>query len=396
MAEVSSLQTGINGILKNLYLPGIVSQINDEIIPLLQIIERNGEDIVGAGDIKVAFGYGRHGGIGNRAENGTFPTAGYRRVVQATWGTKNIFGIFQITDKMIEGAANDRVAFANVLDTQLEALITDVKDNFARQCFGNGSGVLANVGEDMSAGSTTIPVSSTQYLAEGQQIDILDASNNYSAISGAANVTITSVDRANNQIVISGTGVQAADEDVIVISGNYGNELTGLGAVFQTSGTIYGLDRSTYKFLIPTIKAINGGMSDLTIQAGIDAAMTLVGEEPDTLLCSFGVARAFQYYLSARRMTLETVKLESGAEVLSYNGKTIIKDRYSQPGRLYMLNSKDWKLHQIDEFKWREDGGTILQKLEDRPISQAVLYKFCDLGCRRPIAQVLLTGIEEK
>ena len=47
-------------------------------------------------------------------------------------------------------------------------------------------------------------------------------------------------------------------DDSRCMSSSYNNELTGLGAIFSDSDTLYGVDRGVHKWMKPYIKAVDG------------------------------------------------------------------------------------------------------------------------------------------
>lgn len=59
--------------------------------------------------------YGRHGGIGNRSDDGNLPTPRSRQTKQAKWETKNLFAQIQISDKTMRASRGDG-AFASLLE----------------------------------------------------------------------------------------------------------------------------------------------------------------------------------------------------------------------------------------------------------------------------------------
>src|SRR5690606_11973555 len=86
----------------------------------------------------------------------------------------------------------------------------------------------------------------------------------------------------------------------------------GLGAIFTPNNTIYGLDRSTRPYLNPTRVNINGEISEVGIQGGLDKAYTRTGVRHDFLIGSFGVQRAWMNLMISFRQHVNTVELKGG------------------------------------------------------------------------------------
>lgn len=62
---------------------------------------------------------------------------------------------------------------------------------------------------------------------------------------------------------------------------------------------------------------------------------------------------------------------------------------------LFQLDKKTWKLHQIGEFEWLDRDGAVLHRVTDKPVYEATLVKYGDLGCKVPAANTKLSGITE-
>ena len=374
--------------LKLFYLPGIQYQLNTA-NPILSVIERDKTSVVGS-EIRMALRYGRSGGVGNRADDGLLPTPNARKTRQARWETKNIFARIAISDKTMKASRSKEGAFISLLEADLEDAQADAKDNMARQVFGDGTGRLANLTANATA-STTIGVSTWQYFAEGQFIDIL-ASN---GTVKAAQREVIAVDDLANTITISGAGLVIAAGDFAVISGNFNEELTGFGSVFTANNTLYGINRATNKWFNPTLKNLGGEISEVAIQAQIDDTERKAGGKTNFLLSSYGVRRAYQELQLANKRITDVMKLEGGYEVISYNGMPFAVDKYAPNGTLYGLDLTTWKLYHIEDWNWLEEDGAVLHRVSDRPIWEATLARYCDIGCSKPKGNFMMTGIVE-
>jgi hypothetical protein len=83
---------------------------------------------------------------------------------------------------------------------------------------------------------------------------------------------ITAIDRANKYVVLENRNIASntvSADDIVVVQGSYNKELTGLGAIFGTQETLYGLSRVDYKWLTPA-KSTVSNITDVAIQAAID------------------------------------------------------------------------------------------------------------------------------
>lgn len=377
--------------LKIFYLPMFRRQLNDA-NAILAEIERNKESVVGS-EIRMALRYGRQGGIGNRADDGNMPTPNSRKTKQAKWETKNIFAHIYITDKTMKASRSNVGAFADLLQAELEDAASDSKDSMDRQVFGDGSGKLATCA--VNAAGTTLVVDNTQYFAEGQLIDILDNV----AVAKAQEREVTNVDDDAKTITISGAAVATVATDFITIAGSYNQELTGFGKVFTADNTLYGIPRAQNKWFNPTIKALNGEISEVGIQQLIDDCERKAGGNIDFLASSYGVRRGYQNLMLATKQNTDVLTLKGGYKALAYvaGDKTMpfTVDKYAPAGNLYGLDRSTWGNYEMDDWDWLDQDGAVLKLVSGKAVWEAVLAKYSDIGCSKPRGNFRATGIVE-
>lgn len=296
--------------LKMYYLPTMVTQINEKTDPFMAAIEKGSESVSGA-KVVMALRYGRNGGVGNRADDGDLPNPSSRKTKQAKWETKNLFARIMLTDKTMKASANSRGAFVDLLEAELDDAMMDAKENFARQLYGDGSGVITMT--KVNSSNTTLLVDDTIALAEGMLIDIVTASNGTVL---AQEREILLVDHDAKSITISGAAVVTAATHAVVVSGSYGLELTGLGKIFTPNSTIYEIDRATNKWMNPNTFAAGGEISELILQKGIDASEIYAGASIDYMIASHGVRRAYIYLFQTQKRIINTLDLKGGFKAL--------------------------------------------------------------------------------
>lgn len=383
--------SSISAALKEWYLAGLRTQINEETDPLWAELEKNTEDVSGD-EVVMSLRYGRSGGVGARADDGDLPTANARKSVKARFKTKNIFARMQITTKAIKTANQDRAAFVNMLEQTLNDLMVDAKDDVQRQAYGNGTGTIAQI--DGVAG-TTLTLDTVTGLAEGMLIDIMTNANAV-RIAGAE---ITSVDDDNLTIVVS-SAAGVLTTDYIVRSGAYNLEMTGLSSIFAQTGSIYGLARATYPWLKATQIAINGEISEVLIQKGLDNANNRTGVKVDFLIGPHGVLRAWQNLKEAQRSTVNTVQLKGGWEAPVYqNGRgqiiPMISAKYAPAQTLRGISRGNMKVAWMGDWDWMDEDGAILSRVSGKAAYEATLEMFADICCYVIRGQVEYTGIVE-
>lgn len=382
--------TSADNALKSVYLGVISDQLNTAANPLLARIRQSTADVWGK-EVRRLARYGVNGGVGAGTEEGDLPSAAGNNYEQFVTTLKNLYGTIEISDKAVRASENNVGAFVNLLSAEMEGLVRSSSFNFGRMLFGDGSGVLAEVS---SVSGTTVTVGSVKNIVEGMVVDFLDEG---SAVSGAEGRRILSVDRDNKTFTVSGGTLTGVDEGAqVCVQGSYNLELTGLGAIFKTTGSLYGIDRATHKWMIPYIKTSVGAITETAIQTAIDRLEETAGSRVDFIVCSWGVKRALQKLFSESKRNTDVMELEGGYRTISYNGIPVVADRFCPDGTMYLLNTQDFCLHQLCDWKWLEgDDGRVLKQVAGKPVYTATLVKYADLICTRPCGQAMLSGITE-
>ena len=376
--------------LKSFYLDAVAQQLNTEVNPLLAKIKQSTADVWGK-EVRRLAQYGVNGGVGAGTEEGSLPAAGGNNYDQFVTTLKNLYGTIEISDKAVRASENNVGAFVNLLNAEMDGLVRSSSFNFGRMLFGDGSGVLTTVS---AVSGTTVTATSVKNLIEGMVVDFISADT---AVTGATGRRITAVDRDNKTFTVSGatlTGV--AKDDKVCVQGSYNLELTGLGAIFKTTGTLYGLDRATHKWMIPYIKTSVGAITETAIQTAIDRLEETAGSRVNFIVCSWGVKRALQKLFGENKRNIDVTELAGGYRTITYNGIPVVADRFCPDGTMYLLNTEDFCLHQLCDWKWLEgDDGRVLKQVAGKPVYTATLVKYADLICTRPCGQAMLSGITE-
>lgn len=392
MVTISSAENA----LKTLYLGVVSEQLNTKVNPLLAKIRQSTADVWGK-EVRKLVPYGANGGIGAGTEDGNLPIAAGNNYKQFCLTLKNLYGTIEISDKAVRASANNSGAFVNLLNAEMEGLIKASKFNFGRMLFGDGSGKLATV---KSASGNEITLDEVTNVIEGMVVDFLTPSaSEYATISGATGRRILSIDRSNKKITVDG-GVltNVVDEnDIVTVQGSYGKEITGLGAIFGDSATLYGIKRGENLWLKPkSVAATGGAIDDSVIQKVVDDLEDVAGSTANFIVCNSGVRRAYQNYLTSNRTNVDTINLEGGFKAISFGGIPVVTDRFCPSGNMYVLNTDEFVLHQLCDWRWLEgDDGRVLKQTAGKPVYTATLVKYADLLCEKPSGQGVITGITE-
>ena len=383
--------TSADNALKTLYLGVVADQLNTAVNPLLARFQQTTSDVWGK-EIRKLAPFGINGGIGAGTEDGELPDAASNNYAQFVLTLKNLYGTIEISDKAIRASENSAGAFVNLLEAEMEGLIKASKFNFGRMLFGDGSGTLCKI---TAVSGNEFTVDAVNNLIEGMVVDVIGNSGKTPVVTARR---IVDVDRANKKVTLSGASIGVGtvnSGDFLTVQGSYGKELTGLGAIFGETETLYGLTRASNKWLSPYKKTASE-LSDITIQTAMDTLDEVAGSVADFIVCSGGVKRAYQEYLITNRSNIDVMNLQGGYKAISYTGIPVISDRFCPAGTMYVLNTSDFHLHQLCDWRWLEgDDGRIIKQVANKPVYTATLVKYADLICDRPIGQAMISGITE-
>lgn len=382
MVSISSA----NAALKTMYLDVVANQLNTKIHPFLNQIEKTEQDVVGK-LVKKLVPFGLNGGIGAGTESGSLPQAFENNYLVFTSTLKNLYGTIEITDKALRASSNDAGAFVNLLTAEMEGLLDASKFNLSRMLYGNGSGLLTEAVATAS-GAYTFVATSLKNLMIGQKIDI------YVNGTFIKSARIMAMDFATKTITLNQTATSDMADSTkttsLYIQGSKDKEITGLGAIFDTTiSTIYGVTKAANQFLNPisqTVSAAN--FSEASLMGVVDAINEKTGGDVNFIVASYDARRSFQNLFANNKLNLDVLTLDGGYKTLSFNGTPFLAERFIEDGTIYFLNSDDFKLHQMGDWQWIEnDKGQILRQKEGYPTHSASLVKYAELVCNKPGGQ---------
>lgn len=377
--------------LKTVYLGVVANQLNVGVNPLLSKIKQTSSDVWGKEIVKLVP-YGLNGGIGAGTETGDLPAAASNNYDRFRLELKNLYGTIELSDKAIRASQNSAGAFVNLLDAEMEGLLKASKFNLGRMLYGDGSGKIATITAQGGA-NNKVTVASVKNLMEGMVVDVYSKTDN-NVISGLKGLRITSVDRATKTVTFGGvSGATVTDGDYITVQGSKDNELTGLGAIFSDKD-LYGLSRSGREWMKAGVKFDFGNISFVSLQGALDEVEEVSGSGIDMIVCAYDVRRFYLDSCMTTRTNVDYMNLDGGFKAVSFNGIPVVADKFVENGELYMLNTADFKLHQLCDWRWLEgDGGRVIKQKPGSPTYFATLVKYADLICNKPIGQYKITGI---
>lgn len=387
--------------------------------PALQLIEASSANITRNGK-EVIFDthIGRNQGIGARGVREKLPVAGAQKYKQAHLYLTNLYGSIEVDGQLFEQASEDYQSFINIVDNEIKGLRKDLSNDLNRQVYGDGSGKLAVIVDQVtgSQAATTgsFEVDTVHFLEEGMTFDVVDPTTGVKQQFGAAStLEITGINETTNVITVSGvlgtfnTDVTAGD--ILVRSSNgvnsFGKEWTGLGAIVKASGTLHDIDPATY----PIWKATEETLGTPGVSTGTLTELALInlvqkvdkkGGDVDVMLASPGVFNAYWDLLQGLRQFTNGATLEGGQRAFSFDavGKPIkfVSDYAAPTGTVYALSSKEIVVNRKKDWSWMDRDGSMWSRVADTDAYEARYYQYSQIGTYRRNAHAVLSNITEK
>ena len=387
----------VSALLKEVYEKDVQDQLNNDVIGFKRI-EKSSEGItneVGGRYVTFPIRTGRNHGIGARNENEALPVAGQQGTASARVGLKYLYGSIQITGQTMKLADKNFQAFASALDEEMAGLKRDLAKDMNFQFYGSGTGVRASITAD---GVNTITVNSTQYLEVGMMIDVLDITL---ATPRVSNRQITAI----NGLVVTYNGADGSASivatDVVVRTGNANREMTGLGSIVKTTGTLYNVDPTVTPVWKSVVNA-NGG----TPRALTEALMIKVvddvrvnGGDTTVGFTNLGVRRAYYNLLKTDRRIVNTQEFTGGFKGLAFTTDKgeipIVVDVDCPFNQIKFINEKSIKLYRESDWEWMDEDGSKFQRVVGFDAYQATMFQYCEMGTHRRNSHGLLDDITE-
>ncbi len=373
--------------LREVYLGVVANQLNVAANPLLAQIKHSTNHIYGK-EIRKAAPIGINGGIGAGDEDGELPTTSSTTYASFTSDLKNLYGKFEISDKAFRATFNSVNGFINLLNDEMEKLVESSNFNLGRMLYGDGSGALATISSS-NVSNGYIRISDTvNKIVEGMviQADVDDIL-----------FKVTYVDRDDN-LVYTDNATKYGDASIanggkLYIQGSKDKEITGIEGIFSNN-TLYGLEKSSYKWLNPYESSTLTYLSDTAIQTVIDRLEDYANSNINYIATTKAIRRLYQEYLGAYRRNIDVTELKGGFKTITYNGIPVVGDRFVNDNTMYFLNTDDFTMYEMCDWKWLEDeSGRILKQNPNYPTYSATLVKYAELICDKPSGQGKLSNI---
>ena len=381
-----TLSTADNA-LKSLYLEVLANQLNQNVSPLWNTIERTSENVTGKKIVKLVS-WGLNGGVGAGLEDGSLPTSAENKYLNFELPLINLYGALDISDKAVRASKHSSGAFLNLLNAEMESLLGASKFNLARMLYGDGTGLLAVSKSKVTyLGNNVFEVDTLNNLTEGMILDFYTNDTRLVSMSGAR---IAKLDHADKLVFVDRplASDMVANGTKLYIQGSKDKEIAGLKYISgSTMPELYGLVRAANAGLkgYAYAKGTTEAFDDILLTRASDEVNERCGAAVDYIACAFNVRRAYQKYLKTTARNTDVLNLQGGFKAISFNGMPVVADRFVADGEMFMLDTSDYKLHQLCDWEWLAgDNGKILKQRQGFATYTATLVKYANLLCSRP------------
>lgn len=287
------------------------------------------------------------GGYGFAADNASIPRSNESNLIRPRLTAKKYYAQATVDAESMAAAMESRGAFFELvrrvkldlrrsIDNGLSLALT--KTNIDSELV---LGTIASGGVAGSAGSGwTLTLSSPHMnnFHNKQIITIEDANTDL--------FEITSVDRANNQVVVSrlsGTQTPAAGDE-LMLQGSDGNAFMGLPGALAQSGTLYNVTiGSANNWIGRTSDKSDAAVNEHMLYNEVLQIKNICGKSPNLIVCGLTQYLKVKEFLSNKRVLndlSDAMGHKAGCALESDEGPIpVIWDRHVENDKIYFLNT---------------------------------------------------------
>jgi hypothetical protein len=404
-------KTTADATLQEDYQPLVREQINND-IPILTYVEKNTKDTDGRRAV-LSLHVTRNSGVGNRAEGGTLPTAGYQGFAEERVNLYSIYGRGQLSGQLLKSADSNAAAFERALDGETKRITNDVKRDVNRQVWGTSNGVIAQCA--LTTSSLGVLLASSASGATGSAIasDVQFRQLEVGMLVDIGTVAAPTLKTSANAIVETyGTGTSAdpyrivltsvattTGTDFIFRSGNGGDttnstqkEVTGLQSIIDSSGTLHNVNPTTYP-VWKSIELSNSGtnrqISETLMAQCVQEINIASGTWPNLAVTHHGVFRAYANTLLGLKRFNNTVSLKGGyAQGIPFIGGggneiPVVTDRDCPANSMFFINTDHLTEYMMSDWEFMQEDGAVLNRVANADAYEFVLFKYMEVATDR-------------
>lgn len=259
---------------------------------------------------------------------------------------------------MVSRAMDNEQAFADLFDTTVEGLMSQIRTNIELMCF-HGQSDLGTVETASTVGSTRlVTISKATWAAgiwpqyEGALVDVYTDSTLATKV-GTGPYQVAGVNVAARQFTLEGTGFASITTSNVIVPYNTGtsgaNWALGMSKIITKAGTIFGIDNSAYgNFKGNSYSGVAGVLTLGKINTAASLAWNRGTASKLTCFVSSWTWTDMNVDAAALRRFAESTKagLDIGTTSITYYGPNgqieIVPHRFVKAGEAYLVDLTKW------------------------------------------------------
>jgi hypothetical protein len=400
-------RTDADAVLKDFYLPGVRSVLNNEVF-LLSQMEQNTEDVEGRAAV-ISVNVGRNQGIGARAEGQALPSAGSQQYAEERVQLKYNYGRIQLTGPVIRSMGSDRGSFVRAVQSETNGVVRDLRNDVNRQTFGDGSGTIA-LTSGANAGAVITLTATTNQMRQFARNMLIDIGSVAGTPADVGTTRITGIDRTAKTITVSPT-IATTDANLISRTGSgetsapaVQREITGLKKQVSSTGELWNIDPADWSDWASYEKTSAGAVSeDMFIESSQEVNLDS-GEQLDTWITTAEVHRGVAGLLTSLKRFPTTNDLKGGYTGLDMSdisqgntGSNTVSMVYDkdlvEDGAAYGLTMRRWQNYRMSDWEFMQDDGAILNRVPNTDAYEGTLFCYSEMATDGRNANAKISGI---
>ena len=389
--------SNFDNALKDWYLPRLLSTINVNRVLMTRLERDSGKTDVTGRHARVPVNIRPSQAIGARddASNSTLPTAQNQTFADLRIGYKYNYGVIRITHPTIMASRNARGAFTRVMSAEMDGMRRDLKNDFNRQLFGWGNGVIGTINMAGDLSGTAMTLDTGHGVKPNMLIDSYTAT-----VDGTQELDSNVVSNVVGNIVTLAVSDTATDGAFIYRENNRDMEAMGLMGIVDsaaaTSGigpfvtTLQNIIRGTYPEWDANVFENSTANTGRAITEDLLDRAILQSQEEDEAEISLMISSATQFrkvgqLMSPDRRYTTTMKLDGGFEAINWSGVPLVWDRdcqidYNGNDMLFGLDEAELSIYQLADWDFDDTDGNVLHRRTDQAAYDATLFYYGQLG----------------
>ena len=397
----------LTNILKRHYLGPVREQLNNQIL-VMQLFDISSENLEGL-QVELPLHTTRSSGVGSRGELENLPSAGAQGYNKAVYDLAYHYGRVQVSGQAIHKTRSSVGAFLRAMKSELDGIKDDLALDFARQVYGDGTGVIASTAANSATDDLVITSDEALvrgFIYVGMLIDIGTTADSDAVVAGAE---VLDVDVANSTITID-SAVTTTTSHRIFRAGNVATATVremdaGLQSILSTSAnTVGGINAATAGNRIwDNLRDTTGGALTLSplmvnlnkvLNAGVSLDNLAVTTTPGLLRRLFESAD-----FASKIQFVNTEEMKGGFESISFStgaGRVRMSgDRLHPRGKVLFTPKRHVKLFSPGDWDFLAKDGQAVKWVQEKDAFQSVLYRYANMGTDRRNNALVMSGLTD-